>query len=123
MRRRHSHLTADSDRLVQGVDELVVSVMVNGLTVDLVRESGVVSNVSDRLGSVSGSALVSTASEGARVQSETCRAIRTPFPEFKLGVNIGRFLRLCGRTHLSRAPISSTSRSIKSASLYKTGYQ
>lgn len=48
----NSHLTTDTDRLVEGVAELLLAKRVDGLAKDLVSDTGVVAQASNRVGDV-----------------------------------------------------------------------
>ncbi len=49
---RNSHLTTDTNGLVEGVGELLIAKLVDGLAEDLVGEAGVVAEAGDRVADV-----------------------------------------------------------------------
>jgi hypothetical protein len=80
-----SHLSTDTDRLMNGVYKLLSSKMGDSLSIELVGEAGVISQASNGVGDISFSAIVSdTLMRRRGAGRDTHLATRIPFPPFKL---------------------------------------
>jgi hypothetical protein len=79
----HSHLTTNTDRLVEGVHKLLLAEMRDRLAEELVGETGVVPQTSDRVGDVGVAETLRSARRHYH-EKRTHRAIRTPLPELML---------------------------------------
>lgn len=81
--KHRSHLTTNTDRLVQRVHKLLFAEMRDRLAEELVGETGVVSETSDRVGDVGVAETHRSARRHDHVK-RTHRAMRTPLPELML---------------------------------------